>query len=893
MTPQSKLHASGACIAGLLLSCALPTYSADRYFAHEIRTDTHGVIAPWYAGLNGPCDLRVRIAAETLKRYPWMTGKDGRPLPDYIYNGRWSIADDGTITPGELKPWGNGDLVQRGTYAIFGWIQFYRYSGDPAAVAHVSMIADAMLDRCQTGPDHPWPNFIISVPNAGEPYGPCNDRGMIQLDLAAMAGVALVQAYELAGEQRWLDAARHWADVLAAKRNRTPGEPPWNRYANPENVHWNDLQTGGVVLLLRLFDELIRIGYTGSDHAYLAARDAGRAYLRDVLLPAWHANDAFGRDYWDWEHPVQSETLSEMVPRYLMHNPDVFPDWRTDARNILSIYLTRACVSPLSNGDVYHGAWSYPEGSQCCERSLSYGPMQDGAAFAEYGVTADSEWARELARRQFLLATYDARETGVVEDDMDGGQAVAGGWLQIAHPLPLDYVLDAMGWLPDTLGANRENHIMRTTSVVSQVIYAPGRIQYRTFDAPVNSIDVLRLAFVPARITADGQELATGDPARSNGFHIRTLSNGDCIVTVRHDGAKQIVVEGADPQQEVAFDRVTFAGPTGSDAWTATEDSVRGRHARSTHQRGASASVSFQGNQVRVVGAVGPHGGTADVYLDDVKQICGIDFWNPRNMTQQVVFYRNGLSAGRHQLKIVATGDKNPLSSGQEVFLQAIDASAADGDAGYGAGGGPTDAQRWIFGYPGRKDYIDTQGHAWRPATEVVIRLGHVANATDAWSIQPRRLHVEGTSDPMLYRHGIHGKDFTAYVTVGPGDYHVRLKFMETRTDSPVARAMNISINGRQVVTNLDVAATAMQRTASVAMIGPSQLKVYHGLNRAVDLVFNGIQPEHGIIAVRFVGVQGAEAIVSALEVGPGDAAPGATPMPAVLPTTLPASTPP
>ena len=64
------------------------------------------------------------------------------------------------------------------------------------------------------------------------------------------------------------------------------------------------------------------------------ARDAGRAYLLEVLLPRWLENDAFGRDYWDWPHPVQSETLSEMVPRYMMAAPDFFPNWRVDSRNI-------------------------------------------------------------------------------------------------------------------------------------------------------------------------------------------------------------------------------------------------------------------------------------------------------------------------------------------------------------------------------------------------------------------------------------------------------------------------------------------------------------------------------------------------------------------------------
>jgi lipopolysaccharide/colanic/teichoic acid biosynthesis glycosyltransferase len=39
--------------------------------------------------------------------------------------------------------------------------------------------------------------------------------------------------------------------------------------------------------------------------------------LQDLLLPLWLQNDTWGREYWDWEHQVQGETYSEMVPRYM------------------------------------------------------------------------------------------------------------------------------------------------------------------------------------------------------------------------------------------------------------------------------------------------------------------------------------------------------------------------------------------------------------------------------------------------------------------------------------------------------------------------------------------------------------------------------------------------
>ena len=49
----------------------------DFYFGHPAVADKNGVIAPWYTGQNGQFDYRVRIAAETLKRYPWASARKG------------------------------------------------------------------------------------------------------------------------------------------------------------------------------------------------------------------------------------------------------------------------------------------------------------------------------------------------------------------------------------------------------------------------------------------------------------------------------------------------------------------------------------------------------------------------------------------------------------------------------------------------------------------------------------------------------------------------------------------------------------------------------------------------------------------------------------------------
>jgi len=831
----------------------------DQYYAHPTVLDDQGVIAPWYSRQNGQCDLRVRIAAETLKRYPWCGWSEAaRPAPEYVPSGAWQISPEGVITIPKIGDWENGDLGQRAAYLLSGLADYYRYSGDAAAIAQLYATADYLVECCLTPPDHPWPGILISVPNKGKPYGRPDPHGFIQLDIVAEAGIGLLRAYQVTGETRWLEAARHWGDLLAEKRSRGSGAP-WGRYANPEDVPWGDIQTGGVVFIIEFFDELIRLGHRGEANALLAARADGIAYLRDSVLPRWTSDDTFGRNYWDWEDPVQAENVTEFVVRYLMKHPDEFPNWRADCRNILTLFLNRTSVAPSSNGDVYSGAWAYPESSGCCGRSLWYGPMELAMVYGEYAARAGSEWAREMARRQMTLATYDIHETGVVEDNIDGGFIVAGAWFKIAHPMALKHVLGAMAWLPDVFGAGRENHIMRSTAVVRNVAYADGRVDYETFDAPAGTQEVLRLAFRPESVAADGARLPLRPDLRANGYMVDAQPNGDYLVTVRHDGLTSVRVAGdGDPSEAAGDAALSYEGEWVPSGRAGDSNGTAHRSAAA----GATMTLGFTGNQVRVLGRYGPMGGRADVLLDGEKQLVGIDTWLPQTRYQQVLYYRNGLPNGTHTVRIVVRGEGNPLSAGKDVVIDGAEWSAAEGAADSGSGRGPAEPQRWIFGYPKRQPYVDAAGHEWLPATEVVIRSVDLADAVkQAWWTEPRLGAVQGTDDPELYRYGIHAPLFTAYFTVAPGVYHARVRLAETRRTEAIQRALTIRINGKDAVVGLDIAATA------------------GGVGRACDLVFNGLSPEHGVIAVQFRAAFGGEAIAQAIELAPGRGGEGATPV--------------
>src|SRR5208337_4327898 len=275
---------------------------------------------------------------------------------------------------------------------------------------------------------------------------------------------------------------------------------------------------------LQFLNDLIRLGYRGKGDALVKARDAGEKYCRDVLLPEWSRDPTFGHHFWDWDNPVYTCAVPSYTAQYIMDRREAFPQWKSDIRNFMSLFLCRSSVDPASAGDVYSGAWAFPEASNCCGKSLQYPTMHMAATWARYGVLADDAWAREIARRQSILTTYDARETGVVEDRITGGVEVTGVWFNLAHPWPFRTVLEMLAWQPEVLGPARENHIMRSSSVVHAVRYGKGRITYCTFDAPAPCEDVLRLAFVPTAVSADGKSLQ-----RLRRFHRPRLAAGNRV----------------------------------------------------------------------------------------------------------------------------------------------------------------------------------------------------------------------------------------------------------------------------------------------------------------------------------------------------------------------------
>ena len=90
-----------------------------------------------------------------------------------------------------------------------------------------------------------------------------------------------------------------------------------------------------------------------------------------------------------------------------------------------------------------------------------------------YERTGDAE-AKEKAFRSFNWATYSCRDDGLVKTSLDEG---TGYWFSDGYGDYMRHFLRGMASVPEWAPA-RENHLLRSSSVVRSIKYEKQKIEY-------------------------------------------------------------------------------------------------------------------------------------------------------------------------------------------------------------------------------------------------------------------------------------------------------------------------------------------------------------------------------------------------------------------------------
>jgi hypothetical protein len=153
--------------------------------------------------------------------------------------------------------------------------------------------------------------------------------------------------------------------------------------------------------------------------------------------------------------------------------------------------------------------------------------------------------------------------------------------------------------------------------------------------------------------TSTTPSLGTGGPAisTSDGTTPTTTSGATTITRIEDDSA------------EVAF--------TGT--WSSNKSTVQsGSHAVLSMDANATASLTFNGSGVTVLGYRDQWSGIARVYLDGVLK-GEIDTYATTGVPKVPMYSVSGLPNGTHTVKVEITGTRNALSAARWVWVDAFD----------------------------------------------------------------------------------------------------------------------------------------------------------------------------------------------------------------------------
>jgi trimeric autotransporter adhesin len=121
---------------------------------------------------------------------------------------------------------------------------------------------------------------------------------------------------------------------------------------------------------------------------------------------------------------------------------------------------------------------------------------------------------------------------------------------------------------------------------------------------------------------------------------------------------------------------VTYTG-----AWYLNHETPNiGGSATLTNSKGATAALSFTGTGITWIGVLDQYSGLAQVYLDGTPNT--VDTYGANTQYGQPLFSVHGLAAGTHTLSIQVLHQRDGLTSGSWIWINAFDIENGSGIAG-------------------------------------------------------------------------------------------------------------------------------------------------------------------------------------------------------------------
>jgi len=516
---------------------------------HQVVLDSQGKLLAWYQPeKNLGYDHVIRLGWDFIEHKVPTDTRHKTRLKIYLIN---SVFDGKTL---QGTNWQHNPAMVFASFvdSLVGW---YPYSADEEAVNAVRGMLDHQLGHGTTPSDWEWPGVPFATNCDDEPdYGRCIQDmphefyGGIETDKVGELGTGYALFYKLTGDRKYLDAAIRCAEALA--KHVRPGDAdhtPW-----PFRV---DARTGVTLALeeyggniagpLRLFEELIRLK-AGDVEAYLKARETAWKWMLDNPLNrdsrAWNKWAGYFEDV-----PRHTDDVNQLTPMmaayYILarENPaEVDPQWMGHVGRLLDWVRIKLGRGPFFGAQAIDEQTTPDASFGCCSRAGQGDHTARWAAMNAmfFEKTRDGQ-AREDAFRSLNYGTYFAGSDGRIA--CCGVDYTASYWFSDGYSDYMRHFQWAMGAVPEFAPIGVD-HVLRSSSVVQKVKYAPRSVEYKTFDA--DATEVLRLSFRPTRVTAGGTAIHERGDTQEEGYTVQSLGGGDWAVRLRHVSSGEIKIGG-------------------------------------------------------------------------------------------------------------------------------------------------------------------------------------------------------------------------------------------------------------------------------------------------------------------------------------------------------------
>ena len=507
---------------------------------HPVILDADGKLASWVQPQERAYGEIVRLAWNQL-----LTGfpNEDNGLPTWL----GYCCFDGRTLRGTAWPH-NPASVFAGLAE--GAARYYAYSGDRRVVDFMRRVLDHHLRNGTTPADAAW--AWPSVPYASADHGAVRYRGahdflyaeandprprlgrgdgygVIEPDKVGELGLAYLTVWKLTGEDRYRDAAVACARALARHvRAGDATRSPWPFRVVAETGVVREEYCANLAFTLRLFENLDRL-QIGDVAGWKRARDIAWQWAVAYPLKDDRWANYFEDLFWLPGPTNLNQYVAGEMARYLLEDPTRDPDWRSHAGRILTwVERTFGADTAREKGRQW-GATTISEQVEYMYKMASHTARFASVLALWHERTGDAE-ALEKAFRSFNWASYMCDRRGVVRV----GPAEGSLWFSDGYGDYIRHFMVGLGTVP-TWAPSREDHVLRSSSVVTEVAYATQQVRYRTFDS--EGEEVLRLSFTPSQIVTERGPLVSGTEGPGWSFDARSG-----VLKIRRRNAEQITV---------------------------------------------------------------------------------------------------------------------------------------------------------------------------------------------------------------------------------------------------------------------------------------------------------------------------------------------------------------